>query len=278
MEVKGSGTLFLVGTPIGNMGDITLRALETLKKVDLIAAEDTRRTQKILAHYSIQKPLTSYYEHNKKSKGPLLMSELRQGKRIALVSDAGMPGISDPGLDLVRECISQGIEITVIPGPSALLTGLVASGLDTAGFVYTGFVPRGKKEKHAFLQSLSQETRTIILFESPHRLVDTLRDIQAAWGNRPCCVARELTKIHEEYRRGTVGDIIAAFTAKEVKGEITLIIGGKENMPGIPPSWGEVEETLLEFEKKGLTRKEAVRETAKTLGISKRELYNRVMK
>jgi len=272
------GVLYLVGTPIGNLGDITLRALETLKNVDLIAAEDTRHTRKLLNHYSIEKKVTSYHEHNKYIKGPWLAEELKRGLSIALVSDAGMPGISDPGHDLVKACINQGITVTAIPGPSAFVTGLVASGLDTGGFVYCGFFPREKKGRKEFFEDLGREVRTLIFYESPHRLVRTLREMQEAWGDRQCCVARELTKIYEEYRRGTIGEVLAHFEGREVKGEITLIVAGKEKDRIVNVGWKEAEEMVGKLVDAGLSRKEAVKETAKLLGVPKRELYDRVMK
>lgn len=278
LENKAGGTLFLVGTPIGNLGDITIRALETLKNVDLIAAEDTRQTRKLLNHYNIDKPLTSYYEHNKRQKGSQLVAELLQGKNVALTSDAGMPGISDPGADLVKECIEQEIRIEVIPGPSAVLTGLVASGLDTTGFVFAGFFPREKKEQKKLLDSLIQELRTIIFYESPYRLVNTLKVLEEYWGDRLCCVARELTKIYEEYRRGPLSEVRAGYQSKEVKGEITLIVEGYK--PGdVPvPTWDEMKDHIKTLLDKGLSRKDAVRETAQSLNISRRELYSRVIK
>jgi 16S rRNA (cytidine1402-2'-O)-methyltransferase len=277
VERSTCGTLFIVGTPIGNLGDITLRALETLKSVDLIAAEDTRQTIKLLNHYGIKKPVTSYFEHNKLVKGPVLIQELLEGKNVALVSDAGMPGISDPGAQLIRECIGKEIPLTVIPGPSAVLTGLVASGLDTTGFVFCGFFPREKKEKKRLLDSLGQETRTMVFYESPHRLRDTLLVIQENWGNRQCCVARELTKVFEEYVRGTISHILAGLEDKSLKGEITLIIEGNQEGESKKLSFEEAESCFRELVSKGMSKKEAVKEAARLSGIPKRELYQRVM-
>lgn len=272
------GTLFLVGTPIGNLGDITLRALETLKSVDLIAAEDTRQTRKLLNHYAITKAVTSYHHHNRHAKGARLLEELGRGTNIALVSDAGMPGISDPGSDLVKACIDQGITVTVIPGPSALITGLAASGLDTGGFLYCGFFPRQKKDRKKLLDSIGGEERTLIFYESPRRLAATLREMREAWGDRRCCVARELTKVFEEYRRGTIGEILIGLEDQEVKGEITLVVAGNPRETAAAASWEEAENMVEELVKTGLSRKEAVKETALELGIIKRELYARVMK
>lgn len=276
-NLNNKGTLFLVGTPIGNLGDITLRAIETLKSADLIAAEDTRQTQKLLAHFSIKKPITSYFEHNKKSKGIEIIEELLQGKIVALVSDAGMPGISDPGSDLVKECIKQDIKVSVIPGPSALLAGLVASGLDTGAFIYAGFFPRQTKEKKELLVALAKEPKTLIFYESPHRLCSTLTDLKASWGERNCCVARELTKIYEEYRRGTFSEVLQYYENKSIKGEITLIIEGCKNETS-PFSMEEAESIMMQYIQKGLSKKEAIKKAAVECNISRRELYNRVMK
>lgn len=273
------GVLYVVGTPIGNLGDITLRALETLKSVDLIAAEDTRHTAKLLNHFSIAKPVTSYFEHNKKTKGAVILAELLSGKNVALVSDAGMPGISDPGADLIRDCIAQGMGVTVVPGPAALLTGLVASGLDTAGHVYAGFFPRLRKEQQALLAELANEKRTLVFYESPHRLLDTLRLIKDAWGDRRCCVARELTKLHEEYLRGPVSEVAARLQEKGVKGEITLMIAGMSpETEKTAPVWDEVEQTFRQLLADGMSRKDAVKETARKLGAAKREIYSRLLK
>jgi 16S rRNA (cytidine1402-2'-O)-methyltransferase len=277
-KADNAGTLFLVGTPIGNLKDITLRALEILQEVDLIAAEDTRQTQKLLNHYHIHKPVTSYYEHNKAAKGPFLIEELSRGKKIALVSDAGMPGISDPGYDLVRECISQKIPLTVIPGPSAVLTALVASGLDCSGFVFAGFFPRSKKEKRQLFEELKQEKRTIIFYESPYRLPQTLAEVREMWGERRCCVARELTKVFEEYRRGTLGELCTYYESNPVKGEITLLIEGvqvREEESNYTSA--EIEDCYAELLQKGFSKKDALKETARLLKVPKREIYHQVM-
>ncbi|MDD2402547.1 MAG: 16S rRNA (cytidine(1402)-2'-O)-methyltransferase [Clostridia bacterium] len=277
VEHNVKGTLFLVGTPIGNLKDITLRALDTLKEVDIIAAEDTRHTQKLLNHYSIQKSVTSYYEHNKLSKGPVLIDKLCQGKNIALVSDAGMPGISDPGYELVKECVKQQITITVIPGPSALITGVVASGLDCSGFVFAGFFPRQGKDRKKTFDSLERERRTLIFYESPHRLCQTLLDIKVAWGDRQCCVARELTKVFEEYQRGTLSEVIAKFEGKKIKGEITIIVEGMREEGKKEMSLEEIQKYYAMLLKKGFSTKDALKEIAQMMGISKREIYNKIM-
>lgn len=277
MEQPSKGILFLVGTPIGNLEDITLRALETLKNVDLVAAEDTRQTQKLLNHYDIHKNTTSYFEHNKKQKGALLLQELQQGKKIALVSDAGMPGISDPGSDLVKLCLAQDIPVTVIPGPSAILAGIVASGLNTDSFVFAGFFPRSAKDRKALLTELKLEKRTIVFYESPHRIEATLTEIGYAWGDRPCCVARELTKIYEEYQRGAISEVRQYFAQKKIKGEITLIIAGYQDEE-VAPSWAEIEAKAAVLLESGVSQKEAVKIIAEEYAVSRRELYNRMVR
>ncbi len=277
MNNKGKGTLFLVGTPLGNLKDITLRALETLQSVDLIAAEDTRQTQKLLSHYQIQKPLTSYYEHNKKAKGPWVIEKLSAGENIALVSDAGMPGVSDPGEDLVKACIKEEIPLSVIPGPAAFLTALVASGLDCSSFVFVGFLPPRKQEKEKLLAELKWEPRTVIFYESPHRLQKTLAEIKEAWGERECCLARELTKIFEEYQRGTLSELIQYWQNRSVKGEITLLIAGACDEAKQAITAEEMIACFVYLTKKGLGKKEAIKETARLLGVPKREVYNLVM-
>jgi len=279
-EGKPAGTLYLVGTPIGNLKDLSIRALETLQNVDLIAAEDTRHTQKLLNHYAIHKPVTSYFEHNKSSKGPWLLERLSAGENIALVSDAGMPGISDPGEDLVKACLQKKIPMTVIPGPSAILTALVASGLDCKGFVFAGFFPRLKKEQKKIFSQLKEEKKTIIFYESPYRLQKTLAEIKEAWGERHCCVARELTKIYEEYIRGTLSEVLVYWEQHRPKGEMTLLIEGARDEKDVVAAAATPERIVQcynELLSKGISPKEALKETAGLLGISKREVYQLVM-
>lgn len=275
-----TGTLYLVGTPIGNLGDITLRAIETLKNVDLIAAEDTRQTRKLLNHLEIEKPLTSYFEHNKLVKGPQLIAELQTGKNIALVSDAGMPGISDPGTELVQTCITNNIPTIVIPGPTALITGLVASGLSTDGFVFVGFFPRDKAAQKKLLDQLAREPRTLIFYESPHRLLTTLERLQEFLGDRRCCVARELTKIYEEYRRGTISELLASFSTGSIRGEIIIIVEGckEEEGQGISFSWEEILNEVKVLREEGMSLGEASKIVAQKYGMRKREIYNYVSK
>lgn len=219
------GTLYLVGTPIGNLEDISLRAIRTLREVALIAAEDTRRTRVLLKRYEIDTPLTSYYEHNKLTKLEYILS-LLQAQDVALVSEAGMPGISDPGYELVRAAIAREITVVPIPGPSAIVAALAASGLPTDQFTYLGFLPRKSGERRRRLASVASETRSIIAFESPHRLLACLADILETLGDRPMAVGRELTKLHEEFVRGTVSQVQAHFTAHAPRGEFTLVISG----------------------------------------------------
>jgi len=222
-----SGTLYIVPTPIGNLEDITLRALRTLQEVDLIACEDTRVTARLLQHYHIHTPRTSYHEHNERKKTPWLIEQLKQGKNIALVSDAGTPGISDPGYPLIRACIEAEIPIEPLPGPTAFVPALVASGLPTHRFAFEGFLP-AKKGRKKRLNALKEEERTLIFYESPHRLVKTLETFVTVFGpDRPAAVVRELTKKHEEIRRGTLSELYSYFAGKSrIRGEIVLIVGG----------------------------------------------------
>jgi len=219
------GTLYLVATPIGNLEDMTLRALRILKEVRLIAAEDTRTSRVLLQHFNIATPLTSYHEHNKLHKVEAIFEALALGD-VALISDAGMPAISDPGYELVRLALARGVRVVPVPGASAVVTALVASGLPTDGFVYLGFLPRKDGDRRKFLESLKREPRTLIAYESPHRLIDALRDVRAILGERAVCVAREMTKHYEEFFRGTVSQALERFQSENPKGEITLVVGG----------------------------------------------------
>lgn len=260
--------LYLVATPIGNLEDITLRALRLLKEVKLIAAEDTRRTRKLLSHYNIHTPLTSYHEHNKKAKLNYLLKILEQDS-IALVSEAGMPGISDPGYELVVACIEKGISVVPVPGPSAIITALAASGLPTINFLYLGFLPRKEGERRRLIQSVAEEPYTLIFLETPHRLKESLLDLKEILGDRRIAICRELTKVYEEIFRGKISDAIAHFLRPQ--GEFTLIIEGKKKeKKGITP---EIEEGLKQLKSQGLSAKEAISQLAKSSGISKKELY-----
>ncbi|GAV22934.1 16S rRNA (cytidine(1402)-2'-O)-methyltransferase [Carboxydothermus pertinax] len=262
------GILYLVPTPLGNLKDITLRALETLKEVDFIAAEDTRHTLKLLNHYEIKKPLLSYHEHNRREAGKKILELLAQGKKGALVTDAGTPGISDPGEDIVREALEWGHKVEALPGASALIVALAASGLNTSRFCFEGFLPRKAGEREKVLKELAREQRTLIFYEAPHRLLKTLEDLAKHFGeSRQIVVARELTKIHEEYLRGRVVEILSHFNEIEPKGEFVLVV------EGAPPKEKNIEEFVRECIEKGLSQKEAV-SLGRELGFKKNEIYN----
>lgn len=270
------GTLYLVATPIGNLEDITARALRILREAALIAAEDTRHTRKLLTHFDIHTPLTSYYEHNKLSKLDEILGALAAGT-VALVSDAGTPGLSDPGYELVRAALDAGHTVTPIPGPSALVAALVASGLPTDAFLYLGFLPRKDSERLKLLDAVAHEPRTLVAYEAPHRLLDTLADIESALGDRPVAVARELTKLHEEIYRGPASAARAHFASKEILGEITLVIGGANSFP--PDVWDEarVRQSLEPLLEEGLKPKEAARFVADLCGWPTRDVYRLII-
>ena len=274
-QILAFGTLYLVGTPIGNLEDMTLRGIRTLKEVDLIAAEDTRHTGKLLHHLQIKTPQISYHEHNQVERTAELIVKLRSGKTIALVSDAGMPSISDPGYLLVTEAIANSIPVVPIPGVSAGITALVASGLTSDRFVFEGFLPvkgRGRSDR---LEAITQETRTIIFYESPHRLLATLQDLARTFDeNRGIVLARELTKVHEEFWRGSLGEAIALYTEKrQPKGEYTLIVNGAVPNTEITLSEDELKIELQQLLKQGMTRSQASRQLAKLTTLSRREIY-----
>lgn len=233
MSVTSMGTLYVCGTPIGNLDDITIRALDVFRKVDLIAAEDTRRTRKLLSHYDISTRTISYHEHNEFSRAPEIIDMIREGKSVALVTDAGMPGISDPGAHLVDRALSSDVEVVPIPGPSAVISALSVSGFSACEFVFTGFLPRKGKKRQEALENLARETRVIVIYESPYRLLKTLSDLAAVMGEtRKVVVARELTKLHEEVVKGTLLEVIQRFSARTVKGEITIVVGVKDKEKG----------------------------------------------
>lgn len=265
------GTLYLVGTPIGNLEDITLRALRILREVSLIAAEDTRHTRTLLARYNIHTPTTSYFEHNKLAKLDTILAALETGD-VALVSDAGMPGISDPGYELVRAALERGFPVVPVPGPSAIVAALAASGLPTDAFVYVGFLPRKTGERRRALEALRGERRTLVLYEAPHRLLDTLADILDTLGDRPVAIARELTKVHEEIWRGTVSAARAHFAEHAPRGEFTLIIGGAAE----PQAWSEeqVRAALAQHLAAGWSARDAAADVAARSGWRKRLLYS----
>jgi 16S rRNA (cytidine1402-2'-O)-methyltransferase len=265
------GTLYLVATPIGNLEDITLRAVRTLREVNLIACEDTRHTRKLLEHYTIAKPTVSYHEHNERERTEELMAKLLAGASVALVSDAGMPLVSDPGYRLVAAAIGGGIPVVPVPGPAALVTALAASGLPTDAFYFGGFLPAKSGQRTRALEALRSVEATLVFYEAPHRILETLADVEKALGPRAVVVARELTKIHEEFLRGTVAEVRAALTSRPaVKGEITLLIGSRvESPPDVLP----VDEAVAACMRQGLSRMEAMKSVAKRRGVSKREVY-----
>lgn len=268
-----AGTLYLVATPIGNLEDITFRAIRILKEVDLIAAEDTRHTGKLLHHFQIETPQVSYHEHNARSRIPQLVARLQTGQSIALVSDAGMPGISDPGYGLVCACAEAGIVVSPIPGPAAVVSAIAASALPSDRFTFEGFLPVKGKARTERLSQLVTEPRTMVLYESPHRLLKTLTDLQLHLGSdRQVTVARELTKRYEEFWRGTLSGAIAHFTVTEPKGEFTIAIAGHTATPQ-SMSKADLLQQLEELMAQGLSPSKASRQLAQETGLSKREIY-----
>jgi len=274
-----SGCLYLVATPIGNLEDITLRALRILKEVDIIAAEDTRNTKKLLSYYDISTPLVSYHEHNQEQAGEKILQWLGEGKTVALVSDAGMPCISDPGADIVRKAVEADFAVVPIPGANAALTALIASGLSPQPFYFFGFLHRSSKERKKQLSLLKNRKETLIFYEAPHRLQDTLKDMEAVLGNRNIVLARELTKKFEEFLRGTVEEAVQWTKDNEVRGEFCIILEGSqdgEESEDEAPYWSNMtikEHVELLMKEKQLTSKEAIKEVAKLRGLPKREVY-----
>lgn len=277
-----AGKLYLCATPIGNLEDITLRVLRTLKEVDLIAAEDTRNSIKLLNHFEIKTPMTSYHEFNKFDKGRYLVGLMRQGQQIALITDAGTPGISDPGEELAAMCQEAGIPVTSLPGPAACITALTMSGLPTRRFAFEAFLPADKKEKQAVLEELKEETRTVILYEAPHRLVKTLEELYAALGDRRITVCRELTKKHETVFAATLSLAIKYYGENAPKGECVIVMEGRSRREMAEEKQQEWENMTLEdhmaiYEKEGMSRKEAMKAVAKDRGVPKREIYQRLL-
>ena len=263
------GILYICPTPIGNLDDITIRTLNILRSVDLIAAEDTRHTLKLLNHYEIKKPLTSYHEHNIREKGYYLINQLKEGKNIALVSDAGMPGISDPGHDLIRLCIEEDIQVIGLPGPSASLLALVVSGLDTSKFVFEGFLPSKKGDRKKALERLKDEKRTLIFYESPHRIKDCIKDIYDVFGNRKVSLSRELTKHYEETIRGDINYLLEVLSERDLKGEMILVVeGGHEVKEEF-----DIKSELEYFLSLGLSSKDAIKAVVDKTGLNKNEVY-----
>ncbi len=284
MEQHKTGTLYLCATPIGNLEDITYRVLRTLKEVDLIAAEDTRNSIRLLNHFEIKTPMTSYHEYNKIDKAYQLVAKMREGKNIALITDAGTPGISDPGEDIVRICYEEGIPVTSLPGAAACITALTMSGLPTRRFAFEAFLPKDKKEHQAVLEELKTETRTIIIYEAPHHLVRTLQELSdTLGGDRRLTICRELTKRHEEKMQTTFADSLSYYEVNEPRGEYVLIIAGRsrEEMKKEEQAGWEalsLEEHMAHYESQGIDRKEAMKRVAKDRGVSKRDIYQALLK
>jgi 16S rRNA (cytidine1402-2'-O)-methyltransferase len=269
------GHLYLVATPIGNLEDITYRAVRILGEVDAIACEDTRQTRKLLDHYGIARPTLSYHEHNEAERAAEIAQRLLAGERIALVSDAGMPLVSDPGYRLVRAAIENGITVEAVPGPSALVTALAASGLPTDSFYFGGFLPPKTGQRLRTLEALAEERATLVFYEAPHRIVEALEAVEQALGPRPVVVARELTKIHEEFLRGTAPEVRAQLAARDsVKGEITLLIG---KAPAIVDDGTPLEEAVASLMAAGAPRMDAIKQVARRRGLSKREVYDQLL-
>jgi 16S rRNA (cytidine1402-2'-O)-methyltransferase len=276
------GKLYLCATPIGNLEDITLRVLTTLKDVDLIAAEDTRHSIKLLNHFQIKTPMTSYHEYNKVEKARMLVEKMKEGLNVALVTDAGTPGISDPGEELVRQCHAAGIAVTSLPGPAACITALTVSGLGTRRFCFEAFLPADKKERFRILEELKRETRTIIIYEAPHHLVKTLKELKEALGDRKISICRELTKRYEEVFLTTISGALERFLLEEPKGEFVFVLEGRtaeemkreeqqewENIP--------IEEHMERYMAAGMDKKQAMKEVARDRGISKRDVYQQLL-
>jgi 16S rRNA (cytidine1402-2'-O)-methyltransferase len=271
-----SGRLYVVATPIGNLEDITYRAVRVLKECDVIACEDTRQTKKLLDHYAISKPTVSYHEHNEAERTADLMVRLRGGATVALVSDAGVPLVSDPGYRLVHAAVDEGIRVEPIPGPSALLTALSASGLPTDEFHFAGFLPPKSGQRTRALEALREMPATLVFYEAPHRIVETLEAVEQVMGVRRVVVGRELTKLHEEFLRGTAGEVRAVLAARDsVKGEITLLVGKAEARLAVDDR--PLAEAVAALEANGLGRMDAIKQVARERGLPKREVYDSVL-
>ena len=278
MTDSSTGKLYLVATPIGNLSDISKRAIETLQVVDFIAAEDTRITRKLLEHLSIKKPLVSYYKHNSRTSGEKVLERLLAGESCALVSDAGTPGISDPGEDLVRICAAESIPLIIIPGPCAAVAALALSGLKSERFTFEGFLPVDKKKRSQLLGELKAETRTMVFYEAPHKLVRTLNDMLAAFGDRRISISREMTKIFEETLRLTLSGAISHFESKPPRGEFVLVIEGLIHQADDDSSLDNGVKIATSLIENGLSVKDAVKKAADETGCSKNLLYKRVVK
>jgi 16S rRNA (cytidine1402-2'-O)-methyltransferase len=271
-----AGTLYLVGTPIGNLGDMTDRARETLRQVDLVAAEDTRRTGRLLTAFGIKARTVSLFEGNERARTQELLDALRGGDDVAIVSDAGMPAVSDPGFRIVRACVEAGIDVRVVPGPSSVIAALVVSGLPSDRWVFEGFLPRRAGERRARLQALRHDERTVVLFESPHRLATLLRDVLVELGDRRAAVARELTKLHEEVVRGRVAEVLAALGDLEPKGEVVVVLEGAPQPE--PPALAELVADALALVEAGMKKRPAASEVARRSGASANEVYEALVR
>ncbi|MBQ8319135.1 MAG: 16S rRNA (cytidine(1402)-2'-O)-methyltransferase [Lachnospiraceae bacterium] len=274
-----SGCLYLVATPIGNLEDMTFRAVRILKEVDIIAAEDTRNSIKLLNHFDIKTPMTSYHEHNKYDKATVLVGKLLEGQNIAVITDAGTPGISDPGEELVKQCYEAGIDVVPVPGACAAVNAVIASGLPTRRFVFEAFLPADKKERRFILEELKEETRTMIIYEAPHRLVKTLKELLETLGNRRANICRELTKKHESFFLTTLEDAIAHYDGVEPKGECIIVVEGLSRDQIIEEErrqWDDmtIEEHLTHYMASGMDKKEAIKQVAKDRGLPKRQVYD----
>ncbi len=280
IEKNGKGQLYLCATPIGNLEDMPMRAIRVMKEADIIAAEDTRNSIKLINHFEINTPMTSYHEYNKVDKARVLVDKMLSGQTVALITDAGTPGISDPGEELVCQAVNAGIEVISVPGPAACINALIISGLSTRRFVFEAFLPSDKKERAAVMDELCRETRTIIIYEAPHRLCKTLLELQEKLGaERKIAVCKELTKKHETVYRATIGEAAVYYSANEPRGEYVLVIEGLDRADIIKErqqSWQEMplREHLKYYEDKGVERKEAIKLAAKDRGVPKREIYN----
>lgn len=278
----GQGTLYLCPTPLGNLEDMTFRAVRVLKEAAAIAAEDTRHTRKLLNHFAIHVPLISYHEHNKAERGPELIRRLLDGDSIALVSDAGMPAISDPGADLVRLAVMNNVPVVPLPGPNAALTALIASGLDTNSFTFIGFLPKTNKHRRDMLAGLAGQPYTLIFYEAPHRVRTTLQELKRALGNRPAAIARELTKKFEEFVRGDLDSIERYFTENQPRGEFTILVAGRqaEEKPAgaaEPVAAAAVIQAVAGLMNRGINKKDAIREVASQKGLPRRVVYQAVL-